>query len=342
MGVIYKATFSNGKCYIGQTSRTLEIRKQDHKNSYKRVDRNVPFYSAIRKYGWKDIIWEVIEEVPDNQLNEREIYWIDFYNSYGKDGYNATKGGESGTEQEFFTTKEEVEKLMEDFKKNGDLGELAKEYGRGYNLIRGIIQGELRSDLSGLCDRSFFEKYQKLGITYTNEQIEEIINLHNKGFTNPQIEKELNISIRYIQDVLSGRILSEKTGIPHITRKERQKYNPVNSKLTKDEVLDMIQMSKNGFTPRQIADKYNKNINRIYEILNGKTWGEVTGIEYTPKTKDGIRKFTSDDIFEILELHEQGLSNVEIANKKNTTPVYISNILSGRKWNNITHIKDNK
>ena len=108
MGVIYKATFSNGKCYIGQTSRTLEIRKQDHKNSYKRVDRNVPFYSAIRKYGWEDIIWEVIEEVPDNQLNEREIYWIDFYNSYGKDGYNATKGSESGTEPKIFITKEEV------------------------------------------------------------------------------------------------------------------------------------------------------------------------------------------------------------------------------------------
>ena len=36
------------------------------------------------------------------------------------------------------------------------------------------------------------------------------------------------------------------------------------------------------------------------------------------------------------------LENVEIAKRKNTTPVYISNILSGRKWNNITHIKDNK
>ena len=48
---------------------------------------------------------------------------------------------------------------MEDFKKNGDLGKLAKKYGRGYNLIRGIIQGELRNNLSGLYDRSFFEKY---------------------------------------------------------------------------------------------------------------------------------------------------------------------------------------
>lgn len=32
MGLIYKATFSNGKSYIGQTTQTLQKRKQQHKD----------------------------------------------------------------------------------------------------------------------------------------------------------------------------------------------------------------------------------------------------------------------------------------------------------------------
>ena len=35
MGLIYKATFSNGKSYIGQTTQTLQKRKQQHKNKSK-------------------------------------------------------------------------------------------------------------------------------------------------------------------------------------------------------------------------------------------------------------------------------------------------------------------
>jgi len=36
----------------------------------------------------------VIEECPKEKLDEREIYWIKFYDSYNN-GYNLTKGGMS-------------------------------------------------------------------------------------------------------------------------------------------------------------------------------------------------------------------------------------------------------
>ena len=60
MGLIYKATFSNGKSYIGQTTQTLQKRKQQHKDKSKL--NNNAFYHAIKKYGWDDITWEVIED----------------------------------------------------------------------------------------------------------------------------------------------------------------------------------------------------------------------------------------------------------------------------------------
>ena len=91
MGYIYKiSTDFNDKVYIGQTSRTILIRFEEHitkpnKNSY--ID------NSIKTHGRHHYKVEEVEEVENNDfLDEREIYWINFYNSYHK-GYNLTPGG---------------------------------------------------------------------------------------------------------------------------------------------------------------------------------------------------------------------------------------------------------
>jgi len=97
-GIIYKATFSNGKCYIGQTTRGLSSRKRDHITSA--GTENVAFHNAINKYGKEDLVWEVIDTANSiEELNEKEFFWIDYYNSYthleNSNGYNMTLGGNS-------------------------------------------------------------------------------------------------------------------------------------------------------------------------------------------------------------------------------------------------------
>lgn len=47
----------------------------------------------MNKYGIENFHIELIEECSINEVNEREIYWIERYNSF-KEGYNATKGGD--------------------------------------------------------------------------------------------------------------------------------------------------------------------------------------------------------------------------------------------------------
>lgn len=61
----------------------------------------------------------------------------------------------------------------------------------------------------------------KKGIKYTNEQIQEIIDRNKNGQKNPDIAKEMQVPIKWVQDILSGRIMSKRTGIKTITRKER-------------------------------------------------------------------------------------------------------------------------
>jgi group I intron endonuclease len=51
---------------------------------------------AIKKYGVDCWSKEILEEVDNiDILNEREMYWINHYNTYNK-GYNSTTGGENG------------------------------------------------------------------------------------------------------------------------------------------------------------------------------------------------------------------------------------------------------
>lgn len=48
-------------------------------------------YQAMKKSGPQNFIFELLEEVPKAKLNEREVYWIDFYKT--KSQLNGTKGG---------------------------------------------------------------------------------------------------------------------------------------------------------------------------------------------------------------------------------------------------------
>ena len=54
---------------------------------------NYKIYRAINKYGAEHFSIHLVEECPDEELNNKEIYWIGRYNSYEK-GYNSTLGGE--------------------------------------------------------------------------------------------------------------------------------------------------------------------------------------------------------------------------------------------------------
>lgn len=94
MGYIYKITNQlNQKVYIGLTSRSVEQRWKEHLQAVNSLKDKRPLYKAIAKYGMKNFSVETIEEVEDDFLGEREIYWINYYNSYNK-GYNATLGGD--------------------------------------------------------------------------------------------------------------------------------------------------------------------------------------------------------------------------------------------------------
>lgn len=139
---IYKITNKiNNKIYIGQVyNKTIYDRFARH---IKEASETHPIIldRAIYKYGSENFIIEQIDEATSlPELNEKEIYWIKYYNSTNKNiGYNLTPGGNGGntylnkTEDELKQIKEKISNANKG-KNNGQSKSV-----KGYNIKTGEI-----------------------------------------------------------------------------------------------------------------------------------------------------------------------------------------------------------
>lgn len=100
-GYIYciynKLNFSS---YIGQTTRTIEVRFKAHKSNSKNLKRSIYLYSDVNIFGWDNFDVFEIEKIETNTLSElkilldkKEIFYIAKYNTLYPNGYNISKGG---------------------------------------------------------------------------------------------------------------------------------------------------------------------------------------------------------------------------------------------------------
>lgn len=101
MGIIYKAVNAvTGEIYVGATTCSLNKRWDEHVRSSKTTEKDLKFHKAIREYGEANFDIEVIEEVPNHMLAEREKYYIRHFDSY-HNGYNSTLGGPGSNQIEY-------------------------------------------------------------------------------------------------------------------------------------------------------------------------------------------------------------------------------------------------
>lgn len=91
---IYKITnLENQKVYIGQSVNIKErLRTHIKRGLGAETPTRNKLYMVMNKVGVENFSYEIIEECPREQLNEKECYWIDYFESQDF-GYNETKGG---------------------------------------------------------------------------------------------------------------------------------------------------------------------------------------------------------------------------------------------------------
>lgn len=92
-GIYIIRNIRNGKCYIGQTNN-LKARWIKHKNFLKNnKHHNRHLQAAWNKYGAEEFVFEILEECPIEELDEKETYYIRKYETC-INGYNLDEGGQ--------------------------------------------------------------------------------------------------------------------------------------------------------------------------------------------------------------------------------------------------------
>lgn len=101
-GIIYCIqNLVNGKVYVGLTTKTLEKRWKQHIADAESTGPTAQYalHRALKKYGIAQFNYYVVDQAEsEEELKQKEIYYIQFYHSYTNDpeggGYNMTYGGD--------------------------------------------------------------------------------------------------------------------------------------------------------------------------------------------------------------------------------------------------------
>ena len=189
-GFIYKITNKvNGKSYIGQTIQNVKERFYQHcATKCSKAVSNMAIHRAIKKYGKSNFTVEVIEEIDSANLNDRERYWIKYYNSYNN-GYNSTKGGQDGC------------KPFKDL----DVESIIKEYNTGKSLrTLGTIFKVDKQTIKDLLIRHNVELRTTRTYKLSQKDRDKVLEDFASGLSRKEIMIKWNISKSYLSQLING------------------------------------------------------------------------------------------------------------------------------------------
>ena len=189
-GFIYKITNKvNGKSYIGQTIQSVKERFYQHcATKCSQAILNMVIHKAITKYGKSNFTIEVIEEVESANLNDRERYWIRYYDSYNN-GYNSTEGGQDGIK---LFKNLDTESIIREYKS----GKSLREIGRLFNVDKQTIKDLLVRNNINLRTTRTYKLSQK--------DREDIIKDLSLGLSRKEIISKWHISKSYLSQLING------------------------------------------------------------------------------------------------------------------------------------------
>ena len=329
---IYKITnIKNDKVYIGQ-SVNLDKRIYSHKYHLKtNTHYNKALQNSFNKYGAKSFVFEIIEECEISDLDEKECFWISFFNSTERIcGFNFETGGNANKS----VHKDTIEKIRKTLKVQR-IGEGNPMYGRKLPTERKEQMRMVNRGRSGKlteCDVREIKMALYLGISQSElaklfnvkvDTINKIAYGNNWGwcleYLNNDIvsmykqkEQERNIRIKELFN--DGLTTTEIIKLMHCDQRTITKaVGTSRVKLREERNRNIISDYEQGIEQKEIAKKYNLEESGIRRILS-----------------DAIQVKRAETYNGVLELHNQGLKNIEIAKLLNIHRTTVTEYIKGR------------
>lgn len=171
--------------YIGQTSQGVKTRFSQHmKPSTLKQRGSYKLYNAVNKYGKDKFYVEILEsDLSSEQADEREVYYIHYYDSYHH-GYNTTQGADEKT----ISSIQDVKLLKQMVEDNIPAVDIAKFFNINPVTVRRTMKSLNIQYLGKSITKEDLLKYKD---DYTNDEIGKMFNV--SGATISRKFKQYNI-----------------------------------------------------------------------------------------------------------------------------------------------------
>lgn len=194
---IYKIeNLINHKIYIGQSVH-IERRWKEHCRHYKQSIIS----DAIKKYGEDNFSFQVIEECPEDKLDEREMFYINKFNCIVPNGYNIRDYSKSNQTTFNYYNKETFLNIVNDIKNSTlTFKEISKKYNVSDRTIYSINNGQyhyLENEKYPLRNLEFFSNQYYINI---------INDIKDNILTYYEISQKYQITYDTIYQINKGKI----------------------------------------------------------------------------------------------------------------------------------------
>ena len=236
---IYKiVNLVNGRAYIGQTKEKFQRRYWLHRWKLRKGEHdNKHLQRAWDKYGEENFIFEVIEILPVEQIDDREKYWIDWQRKQKEGCYSIQDGGQPENLNDYISP--EIRKRQGELNRNRMLGSKLSDETR-------LKMSETRKG----------KRVYRTNDTLTDGQAILVKQMFIEGKTSKEIQNELKLPYKTLNNILSNNAYStvyvegwEKFLNKHNQEKHDRK---IRGKMIEQELLQ-------GASVKELSEKYGLN-----------------------------------------------------------------------------------
>lgn len=322
MACIYCITNTiDGKRYIGQTIRSFNQRKSQHILALNAgTHHNEHLQNAWNKQGEACFKFETLEVCSAENVDDREKYWIEHYQTLNSDkGYNLESGGNANRvvseetkkkhrraklgerNPQAILTDNKAQQIKIDLAQDGDMQRVAKKYGVSYGIVKSIRNLKSWVHIAPETNEILKSYIGEPNREITSEIRHLIIELKKAGYKHEEIVAKVGVCQEVVTKTLKANNINLRCKKGSVKIKEEMQK----------EIMNLVEK---GFTHRQIGPLLGIHPATVSKVLKKKKI----------KTDYGSIIKQADKIF---KLKSEGFSNREIARRLNTSHATIGRIL---------------
>ena len=337
-GIYRIRNLRNQKCYVGQAAQSFEKRWNHHRHSLLHGKHRSPYLQkAWNKSGEQAFAFEVIEEIPRGQKSDeefgqvlvvREQYWLDRLQPFPPHGYNIARY--AGSQLGYQHSEESKRKMS----KAGRGRELTDEWKQSISdslLAKGITRSQAERD-------NLSAKRARL----RKDEVFEVLDMYVDGVSMEEIAQRFGVSTAGISKIIRGKSYRKfgeewcrARGVKTLPNRQR-----ASTKLTRDDVFDILDRDKAGEQRQTIAAIYDIPVSNVTLICQGhpkyyrnwyEEWCKLRGVSPDQGSKRKVTKLTDQDVRGIIaDLNAGVMKKRDIARKYGVSLPTIYDIEAGR------------